>query len=167
MNRWNPGRVVSAAAFVAGGWLAATIAHGQPSPQAPLQPSKEAVDLEARVKALEAWRAQAGTFTADANGNWVFAPQRGDVTIRTTGGMSVRADQAYAVRAGTSASIEAGMNAILASGAQTTVKGGQVLLNAAQGGGKPAATVGSIVSGAPAGATGQVLTGSNTVLVGM
>jgi VCBS repeat-containing protein len=164
MNRWNPGRVVSAAAFVAGGWLAATIAHGQVRP---LEPSKEAVDLEARVKALEAWRAQAGTFTTDASGNWVFAPQRGDVNIRSTQGVNIRADQTFQVRAATSMSLEAGMNANIVGGAQTSVKGPVLLLNAAQGSGKPAATVGSMVSGSPGGAPGQVLTGSNSVLVGL
>ena len=91
MNRRILGRVAAPAAFVAGGWFAATAAHGQI--RAP-EPSKEVVDLQARVKALEAWRAQAGTFAADANGNWSFAPPTGAIALRSTQSISLRADQA-------------------------------------------------------------------------
>jgi hypothetical protein len=170
MNRRILERVVAPVAFVAGGWFAATAANGQMRPP---EPSKEVVDLQARVKALEAWHAQAGTFAADATGNWVFAPPTGAITIRSTQSISVRADQALQMRSGTSATLEAGTDTTLSAGnqatlkgaAQTTIKGPTVFLNAAQGGGRPAATVGSTVNVGPAGG-GQILTGSNTVLVG-
>jgi VCBS repeat-containing protein len=158
MNRWMLGRVVAPAAFVAGGWLAATAAHGQQLH--PESRSREIAALEARVKALEEWRAQAGVFTADANGNWSFAPASGDVSVKSTTVVTLTAGQTFVVKAGNTASIEAGSNATLSGAGQAIVKGTQVLLNAS-GGGNPAATVGSLVSSA-----GQVVTGSSTVLVG-
>jgi VCBS repeat-containing protein len=158
MNRLIFGRVVAPAAFVAGGWLAATAAHGQPAH--PESKAKEIADLEARVTALETWRAQAGVFTADANGNWSFAPASGDVSVKSTTVVSLLAGQTFVVKAGNTASIEAGGSATLSGTGQATVKGALVLLNTS-GGGNPAATVGSLVSPA-----GQVVTGSSTVLVG-
>jgi hypothetical protein len=169
MNRRILGRVVAPVAFVAGGWFAATAANGQIRPP---EPSKEVLDLQARVKALEAWHAQAGTFAADATGNWSFAPPSGAITLRSTQSISVRADQALQLRSGTSANLDAATDTTLSAGnqatlkgAQTTLKGGMLFLNAAQGGGRPAATVGSTVNVGPAGG-GEILTGSNTVLVG-
>jgi uncharacterized protein (DUF2345 family) len=79
-------RVVLSAAFVAGGWLAATVAHGE-GPKA----SNELADLKARVAALESWQAHAGTFTQEASGDWSFAPPKGSVSIApATGNVSVQ-----------------------------------------------------------------------------
>ncbi len=160
MNRTILGRVATAAAFVAGGWLAATVAHGEtPLPQ----PSREVLDLQARVKALEAWHAQAGTFTSDANGDWSFAPPRGNVKLASGLSVTLQSGLDVNVWANSNAKISGNATATLASQGRTSVTGSQVLLN---GGGKPAATMGSTVVIPAGSASGQVVTGSASVLVG-
>jgi hypothetical protein len=63
------------AAFVVGSMFGAGMAHGDTP-----------ASLEARVAALEAWKASAGVFTQDTHAlgqPWVFAPVSGSIEIRS------------------------------------------------------------------------------------
>jgi hypothetical protein len=134
MNRSIIQKAALSAAFVAGGWLAATVAHGAaPS----VDPTVAA--LQSRVALLESAQAKAGTFTQDGNGNWSFAPSSGNVSITSSKDFNVKAGAGATInaqqgnldlKAGGSATISSQADAKLTSSAGNLLLSGAASLSA-------------------------------------
>jgi hypothetical protein len=151
------------------------VARTAPVPVAPLSIEQQVAVLQQQVQALQAQLAALQavvrvTPSGIANQWPTVTIEAGELDVRAANTMTLMAGSSVSVRASGNLALSSSGTAVLQAGATLDLQGSLIRLN---GGGKPLATVGSLVQplpGSPTGSGGavsanaQVVTGSPTIL---